>query len=74
MTKRINKSYWIAFSIVLALLDVVRAAGVAKFWRRFLTEILIWGLLAMSSDILIGLRVWCRSVTRPFWPRHGRPG
>jgi branched-chain amino acid transport system permease protein len=24
------------------------------FWRRFLTEILIWGLLAMSSDILIG--------------------
>ena len=25
-----------------------------EFWRRFLTEILIWGLLAMSSDILIG--------------------
>ena len=24
------------------------------FWRRFLTEILIWGLLAMSSDLLIG--------------------
>src|SRR5262249_4635572 len=24
------------------------------FWQRFLTEILIWGLLAMSSDILIG--------------------
>ena len=24
------------------------------FWRRFVTEILIWGLLAMSSDILIG--------------------
>src|SRR5581483_10926557 len=24
------------------------------FWRRFLTEILIWGLLAMSSDVLIG--------------------
>ena len=25
-----------------------------EFWRRFLTDILIWGLLAMSSDILIG--------------------
>jgi branched-chain amino acid transport system permease protein len=25
-----------------------------EYWRRFLTEILIWGLLAMSSDILIG--------------------
>jgi branched-chain amino acid transport system permease protein len=25
-----------------------------EFWRRFLTEVLIWGLLAMSSDILIG--------------------
>src|SRR5439155_531453 len=26
----------------------------SEFWRRFVTEILIWGLLAMSSDILIG--------------------
>jgi branched-chain amino acid transport system permease protein len=25
-----------------------------EFWRRFLTEMLIWGLLAMSSDVLIG--------------------
>ena len=25
-----------------------------EFWRRFVTEILIWGLLAMSSDVLIG--------------------
>jgi len=25
-----------------------------EFWRRFVTEILIWGLLAMSCDILIG--------------------
>jgi branched-chain amino acid transport system permease protein len=25
-----------------------------EFWRRFVTEILIWGLLAMSSDLLIG--------------------
>ncbi|MGA8611987.1 MAG: branched-chain amino acid ABC transporter permease, partial [Xanthobacteraceae bacterium] len=25
-----------------------------RFWAGFLTEILIWGLLAMSSDLLIG--------------------
>src|SRR5438477_8428418 len=25
-----------------------------EFWQRFATEVLIWGLLAMSSDILIG--------------------
>ena len=25
-----------------------------EFWRRFVTEVLIWGLLAMSSDLLIG--------------------
>jgi branched-chain amino acid transport system permease protein len=25
-----------------------------EFWQRFMTEILIWGLFAMSSDILIG--------------------
>jgi branched-chain amino acid transport system permease protein len=25
-----------------------------EFWQRFTTEILIWGLLAMSSDLLIG--------------------
>ena len=30
------------------------AAVLPEFWRRFLTEILIWGLLAMSSDLLIG--------------------
>ncbi len=53
MTKRINKSYWIAFSIVLALL-IIAPLVLPEFWRRFLTEILIWGLLAMSSDILIG--------------------
>ena len=25
-----------------------------EFWRRLITDILIWGLLAMSSDVLIG--------------------
>ena len=45
--------YWTGFSVVLALL-VVAPLILPEFWRRFLTEILIWGLLAMSSDILIG--------------------
>ena len=37
----------------MALL-IVAPLVLPEFWRRFLTEILIWGLLAMSSDILIG--------------------
>jgi branched-chain amino acid transport system permease protein len=53
MTKHTNKTYWIGFSVVLALL-IVAPLVLPEFWRRFLTEILIWGLLAMSSDILIG--------------------
>ena len=53
MSKRSNTAYWIAFSIVIALLTVAPLV-LPEFWRRFLTEILIWGLLAMSSDILIG--------------------
>ena len=38
---------------MMALL-IVAPLVLPEFWRRFLTEILIWGLLAMSSDILIG--------------------
>jgi len=53
MSKRSNTTYWTAFWIVIALL-VVAPLVLPEFWRRFLTEILIWGLLAMSSDILIG--------------------
>jgi len=45
--------YWTAFSVILLLLTVAPLV-LPEFWRRFLTEILIWGLLAMSSDILIG--------------------
>jgi branched-chain amino acid transport system permease protein len=45
--------YWTGFSLVVALL-VAAPLVLPEFWRRFLTEILIWGLLAMSSDILIG--------------------
>ncbi len=53
MSKRPTLAYWTAFGVVLALL-VVAPLVLPEFWRRFLTEILIWGLLAMSSDILIG--------------------
>jgi branched-chain amino acid transport system permease protein len=53
MSKRFTIAYWAGFGIVLALLAVAPLV-LPEFWRRFLTEILIWGLLAMSSDILIG--------------------
>ena len=45
--------FWIGFALVMALL-VAAPLVLPEFWRRFVTEILIWGLLAMSSDILIG--------------------
>src|SRR6058998_2573825 len=45
--------YWVGFSVILVLL-IVAPLVLPEFWRRFLTEILIWGLLAMSSDLLIG--------------------
>jgi branched-chain amino acid transport system permease protein len=50
---RHHKLYWAGFTVILALL-VVAPLVLPEYWRRFLTEILIWGLLAMSSDILIG--------------------
>src|ERR687897_1694510 len=51
--KRHTVIYWTGFCVVMALL-IVAPLVLPEFWRRFLTEILIWGLLAMSSDILIG--------------------
>ncbi len=53
MTRRRALVYWTGFSVILALL-IVAPLVLPEFWRRFVTEILIWGLLAMSSDILIG--------------------
>src|SRR5215470_3197299 len=47
------RGYWIACVIVVAVL-LVAPLVLPPFWQRFVTEILIWGLLAMSSDILIG--------------------
>jgi branched-chain amino acid transport system permease protein len=51
--RRAAATYWIGFCVILALL-VVAPLVLPEFWRRFVTEILIWGLLAMSLDILIG--------------------
>ncbi len=45
--------FWTGFGVVLALL-IAAPLMLPEFWRRFLTEVLIWGLLAMSSDFLIG--------------------
>ena len=53
MNTRPDIGYWAGFVVVLTLL-VVAPLVLPEFWRRFVTEILIWGLLAMSSDILIG--------------------
>src|SRR6266540_4423290 len=53
MSKRSHTAYWVAFWVVIAALTVAPLV-LPECWRRFLTEILIWGLLAMSSDILIG--------------------
>jgi branched-chain amino acid transport system permease protein len=53
MKRRSNTTFWLAFAVVMALL-IVAPLVLPEFWRRFLTEVLIWGLLAMSSDLLIG--------------------
>jgi len=52
-SKRHAAVYWIGFSVIMALLAVAPLV-LPEFWRRFITEVLIWGLLAMSSDLLIG--------------------
>jgi branched-chain amino acid transport system permease protein len=52
-TRASSLGYWISFGIVLTLL-VVAPLVLPEFWRRFVTEMLIWGLLAMSLDLLIG--------------------
>ena len=45
--------YWTGFAVIMVVL-IVAPLVLPPFWRRFLTEVLIWGLLAMSSDLLIG--------------------
>jgi len=53
MTRHHSTVFWSGFALILALL-IAAPLILPPFWGRFLTEILIWGLLAMSSDILIG--------------------
>ncbi len=53
MTERHGTVFWSGFAVILALL-IAAPLVLPPFWGHFLTEILIWGLLAMSSDILIG--------------------
>jgi branched-chain amino acid transport system permease protein len=46
-------SFWLLFCVVIALL-IAAPLVLPVFWSGFLTETLVWGLLAMSSDLLIG--------------------
>jgi branched-chain amino acid transport system permease protein len=50
---RPSAAYWIGFVVVVGAL-ALSPFVLPEFWQRFVTEILIWGLLAMSSDVLIG--------------------
>lgn len=50
---RWDRPYWIGFAVAVGAL-LLTPLVLPPFWQRFTTEILIWGLLAMSSDILIG--------------------
>jgi branched-chain amino acid transport system permease protein len=53
MSSRHAAIYWTSFAAIIALL-IVAPVVLPPFWQRFVTEILIWGLVAMSSDLLIG--------------------
>ncbi len=53
MRNRHALGYWTGFSVVLTLLAMAPLV-LPEYWRRFVTESLIWGLLAMASDVLIG--------------------
>jgi branched-chain amino acid transport system permease protein len=50
---RHDKIYWTGFCAIIAVL-MAAPLVLPVYWAKFLTEILIWGLLAMSSDLLIG--------------------
>jgi branched-chain amino acid transport system permease protein len=53
MSRRHPLIFWSVFAAAIVLL-VIAPMVLPEFWRRFVTEVLIWGLLAMSSDLLIG--------------------
>src|ERR1700761_3117786 len=53
MSRKHPVVFWSVFAAAIVLL-IVAPLILPEFWRRFVTEVLIWGLLAMSSDLLIG--------------------
>lgn len=53
ISRAFDTRHWIGFAVVVFLLWLAPLV-LPEFWRRFVTEILVWGLLAMSLDILIG--------------------
>ena len=53
ISKRHPLVFWSVFAAAIVLLAIAPLV-LPEFWRRFVTEVLIWGLLAMSSDLLIG--------------------
>lgn len=53
MSRRHPVIFWSVFATAIVLLAIAPLV-LPEFWRRFVTEVLIWGLLAMSSDLLIG--------------------
>jgi len=48
-----RRAFWAGLAVVVGVLAVAPVV-LPPFWRALLTEILIWGLLGMSSDLLIG--------------------
>jgi branched-chain amino acid transport system permease protein len=48
-----NRRFYIQLAVILGLL-IIAPFVLTKYYRQFLTEILIWGLLAMSLDLILG--------------------
>lgn len=49
-----HPGFWAVFILVVAVVAVAPLLFPNSFWQRLFTEVLILGLLAMSSDLLIG--------------------
>src|SRR5262249_42524753 len=45
--------FWIGFCVVMAVL-IVSPFVLPEFWRPLITQILVWGFLAVFSGLLIG--------------------
>ena len=49
-----HPGFWVGFGLVVMIVAFVPLYFPNSFWQRLLTESLVLGLLAMSSDLLIG--------------------